>query len=107
MTYRHAVIGLDGKLTVHEQDHALTLEEMQGAVGGYIELFMEDGQLGFYCDEEGKLNGAPANVLWGGDVIVGPVLIVRHQGEDVDSLTERDMERLGALYNPVTRRLRY
>lgn len=64
-----------------------SLEAMQKAVGGYIELFlrMESGhrpgvQIDFYCNEEGRLNGLPLNVIVNAGRgylfdIMGPLLI--------------------------------
>ena len=66
-----------------------TLAELQGMVGGYIELVMlprGNGRVTAYVNEEGKLNGLPHNAtasrIYGrepADVIVGPLVIVSKQ----------------------------
>ena len=58
----------------------LTLEEMQAAVGGYIERVVIPKVGEMYVDEEGLLKGKPINQmasLIAGMPIVGDVLIVR------------------------------
>ena len=61
-----------------------SLEEMQRAVGGYVEHVTLDGRTGLWVNEEGKLTGLPVNSLatrvWEfyygpTDVIVGPALL--------------------------------
>jgi hypothetical protein len=67
-----------------------SLDELQTAVGGYIELVPMrpgNGHAVMYCNEEGKYNkdfkpNARATALAylaGGDYMVGPVLIVRKE----------------------------
>ena len=70
-----------------------SLEAYQGFVGGYIETVPLDGVPGalIICNEEGKLQGLRENVLNGGDVIVGPIVVARVSGEDFASLTEDDI----------------
>ena len=54
-----------------------TLEELQGFVGGYIEVYDLAADLAIICNEEGKLLGLPLNCgktfeavdLWTGEVI--------------------------------------
>ena len=58
-----------------------SLEDMQAAVGGYIEgVQLKDGFM--YCNEEGKLTGLPANRIATQlaqtlpyDIIVGSVIV--------------------------------
>ncbi len=80
------IIQPDGSTTVEERDptNRPTLEEMQKAVGGYIEpvdAMMTDGTVA-YANEEGLLIGMPPNpkateaVNWPYP-IVGPVIIMR------------------------------
>lgn len=63
-----------------------TLEEMQGFVGGYIEVAHHDGEVCFICNEEGKLMDLAFNQdatnLWHAtapqrmmDYLVGDVLV--------------------------------
>lgn len=65
----------------------LSLESMQNAVGGYIEL-VQSSEYDFICDEEGKLKGYSinakathlahkANALPINDVLVGNVIIAK------------------------------
>lgn len=63
--------------------HEFTLEELQGLVGGYIEMVPLSGQI-IVCDEEGLLKGLPVNkrativaraLGWSGDSFVGNVVI--------------------------------
>lgn len=67
-----------------------TLEELQGFVGGYIELVSMkrgNGRGRMYVNEEGKLKGLAWNeeatkiaaVGDYGDIIVGPAIIVRKE----------------------------
>ena len=61
-----------------------SLEEMQRAVGGYIEhlLYIDDRHV-LVGDEEGLLKrGLPGFHFAGGMFFVGPVLILRLRGED-------------------------
>ncbi len=60
-----------------------TLEALQKAVGGYIEVIGVEGDILMICDEEGKLKGKAANFTVRNDVIVGDVLFVQN-GYDGD-----------------------
>ena len=77
--------------TITHKKESMTLEEMQKAVGGYIEIAYDDGKTQIICNEEGKLLGLPLNVeatrMWGeligtipNDVLVGDVLILTDKG---------------------------
>jgi len=67
-------------------DGEFTLEELQGLVGGLIQIInLPDGRL-MVMDEEGKLKGKPRNrtatklameVLFEGDYIAGDAVIIR------------------------------
>lgn len=63
------------------------LEEFQRLVGGYIEpIFMITGgekNIVMICNEEGMLSGLERNFRYHGDVIVGTVVIVGTEGEDL------------------------
>jgi hypothetical protein len=58
-----------------------SLQELQGFVGGYIQIVPTPGGRVLVCDEEGKFKGYPVNVAAtqkyrpGDDQIVGDVLI--------------------------------
>ena len=69
-----------------------TLEAVQKAVGGYIEVLGIDGNLLMICDEEGKLKGKPYNFDLGHDINVGDVLFVQSDGEDFTDLNETNIE---------------
>jgi len=65
---------------VPKNGKTFSLKEMQGFVGGYIEMLqLQDGRI-MWCNEEGKLKGLPVNSLATSackyfDTIVGDVLI--------------------------------
>lgn len=71
-----------------------TLETYQSIVGGYIECFESTPtDINFFCNEEGKLQHLPENVMSShGDVICGTIFAVRvdDEGEFV-SLTHKDL----------------
>lgn len=69
-----------------------TLEAVQKAVGGYIEVLRIDRNLLMICDEEGKLKGKSYNFDLGHDIIVGDVLFVQSDGEDFTDLNETNIE---------------
>ncbi len=69
-----------------ENQPYFTLEEMQGYVGGLIQLINISGNRLMICNEEGKIEGLPLNryasylamkngVLFEGDYIAGNILI--------------------------------
>ena len=101
--FKYITIAPGGPVTVHEQDHPLTLAEMQAVVGGFIEAFWVVGSddhktIDCYCNEEGKLTGLDVNVYWpaGQDLIRGAVLIVGgdpHNGDN-RSLTDGEIARV-------------
>lgn len=88
-----------------EGDGSVKLEQLQKAVGGYVERVLaieefEERNLEIYVDEEGKLKRRPPNpaatwisqVCQYGDVIVGNAVIVKNIGEDVLPLFDEDIE---------------
>ena len=72
-----------------------TLRTFQGLVGGYIEtVTVTPGRLVQIVNEEGKLQGMPANVLFREDWLVGTIVAVGVDGEDFAScplVTDRQM----------------
>lgn len=48
---------------VPKDRRSFTLEELQGFVGGYIELVRLPGELDLYCNEEGLLRSLPFNPI--------------------------------------------
>lgn len=59
-----------------------TLEAMQKAVGGYIEVVSLDDSNVIILNEEGKLMGLEGNRALGGDILVGSFLIAGTDGEN-------------------------
>ncbi len=78
------LIAVDGTETPVESKKAkFSLEELQGFVGGYIELTRTNDGRDMYVNEEGKLNGLPynhsASMLYRNgsfDPIVGPAIVI-------------------------------
>lgn len=78
------LISVDGTETQVESAKAkFSLEELQGFVGGYIELTRTNDGRDMYVNEEGKLEGMPYNAKatalyrhGGADPIVGPALVI-------------------------------
>lgn len=85
------------------------LEEMQKAVGGYIEIadFFGDGAI-IICNEEGKLKGLPFNRLVFSDdnkllaIIAGPMLIAGVKQDEIASLPPAMAEKYKTKFkNPM------
>jgi len=77
-----------------------SLEDLQQAVGGYIEVtYPFDDQVGLVMNEEGKLEGLPLNRALRDDegkiydVVAGPFLIVGLTEESFGSLTPEQMSQ--------------
>ena len=87
-------------------DGSITLEEMQEAVGGYIEVVrLAFDRLVMIVNEEGKLRGLPYNpaatAIMGvgglpGDYIVGTALLVSESGEDLVGIILSAAENIAA-----------
>jgi hypothetical protein len=92
----------DDLIATTEYEGSVPLEDLQAAVGGYIELVpywtthVEDGvpvPCRVFCNENGKIERLPVNrgatLLWravagivdGGDYLAGPVAIVTGDAE--------------------------
>ena len=71
-----------------------TLEELQAAVGGYIETVTFASDAVVICNEEGRLQGLPHNCTFLGVDYVGPILIFGRAG---DEFTDLDPEAMGLL----------
>lgn len=85
---------------VTEIDHSL--EGMQRVVKGYIEaVYPFEEAVCIVCNEEGKLDGLPANrALYDNDhkiydIICGPAFICDCSGESFGSLSEDQIKRYG------------
>jgi len=84
------------------------LKHLQAAVGGYIEVVPVPEPLNdvyMVCNEEGKLNDLPYNVVatlvynYGRDAeyidpIVGDAVIVKKGRDDLEGLEEKDVDRI-------------
>jgi hypothetical protein len=89
-----------GKLYVNENfEHSL--ESLQEFVGGYIEAIRITDSIVIWVNEEGKLNGLPANFFLTDetgirlDLVVGNALITGSNGEgDTVSLTHEEVEEV-------------
>ncbi len=82
------------------------LEDLQAAVGGYIEaIYPFDDEVGLVLNEEGKLNGLPLNrALYTEDhdiydICAGDFLVVGLTGEDFGSLSPEMMEKYEAIFH--------
>lgn len=73
------VLMIDTKHRMYWDDVPNTLEALQQAVGGYIEVVPLTEQLCMICNEEGKLLGLPpvAAMPARRDVLCGPLVICR------------------------------
>ncbi len=75
-----------------------TLEDLRGAVGGYIQAFMysKEYNVVVICDESGKIKGLDFNFDFGYDVIVGNALFVSTADKDgnVRGLDKRQIDFL-------------
>lgn len=68
-----------------------TLEELQAAVGGYIEAVTFATDAAVICNEEGRLRGMAHNVKLLGVDFVGPILIVGVAGDEFTDLSPEHM----------------
>ncbi len=83
-----------------------SLEDLQAAVGGYIEvIYPFDEPVGLMMNEEGKLIGLPLNRglrdekgdLY--DVVAGPFVVVGLTDDGFKSLTQEQMDRYADLFH--------
>lgn len=90
--------GKDGEVREIED----SLQAMQGLVGGYIEQVFIPGlttpgterpRLVAICDEEGALKNSLPN-RWG---LVGTFFVVKQDGSDYTSLSQRDVAEIQSL----------
>ena len=65
-----------------EREVPNTLAALQALVGGYIEPVPLARDAVSLVNEAGKLRGLAPNVMYMGDVLVGPVVIVGVRGEE-------------------------
>lgn len=88
--FLHKLLKPDGSVVDYPPaGKAYTLEELQKAVGGYIEVVSLNGGYIMVVNEEGKLHGLLRNqhatALLGStwDHIVGNALVCQSRGEDI------------------------
>ena len=89
------LLKVDG--TIEQMGWKPSLEELQAAVGGYIEMVRTNNVGYMYCNEEGKLLGLPVNIaattmIEHDDVIRGDVVVMELDEEkEEDEYKSEDM----------------
>ncbi len=76
-----------------------TLRSFQQLVGGFIELLDVSDTVCILVNEEGKLNGLAPNRRFDGDILVGTILVVGRDGENLASLSADELETYEALFH--------
>ena len=76
-----------------------TLEDMQKAVGGYIEVVYVHSGCVMLCNEEGRIQKLPYNFNLGNNNIVGDVIFTRQSGAEFTDLSEGDVEMIQHFFN--------
>ncbi len=76
-----------------------TLRAFQQMVGGFIELLDVSDTVCILVNEEGKLNGLTPNRRFAGDILVGTILVVGRDGENLSSLQADELETYEALFH--------
>lgn len=71
-----------------------TLEELQAAVGGYIETVTFATDAVVICNEESRLQGLPHNCTFLGVDFVCPILIAGRAGDEFADLTPEVMRMI-------------
>jgi hypothetical protein len=64
-----------------EIDISGSLESLQKEVGGYIDVVRLDAEVDAFVNDEGLLVGLPYNRKVGQHHLVGPIVILSHDGE--------------------------
>lgn len=72
----------------YESEVINTLRGQQTAVNGYIEHINNGDGTYLVCNEEGKLQGLPANRRYNGDILVGPFFIAGAGDYELCSLSD-------------------
>lgn len=65
------------------------LRDLQDIVNGFIECYhttIHDKPVVIICNEEGRLNGMQPNCILGGELFVGPIIIVGMDGDEFDDV---------------------
>ena len=107
---KYITIGSNSHVEIHNSTKPLDLNDRQAIVGGNIEFVALKGEVGYYINEEGKIDGIPRNDLataywelclsqaygdkFSGlhDYISGPAIIEGTNSEDGDSRSLTDEE---------------
>ncbi len=76
-----------------------TLRSFQQLVGGFIELLDVSDTVCIIVNEEGKINGLTPNRRFNGDILVGTILVVGRDGENLASLQADELETYEALFH--------
>ncbi len=76
-----------------------TLHSFQQLVGGFIELLDVSDTVCIIVNEEGKINGLTPNRRFNGDILVGTILVVGRDGENLASLSADELETYEALFH--------
>lgn len=89
-TYR--VVYVEPGKPACEKQIGTRLEDLQAAVGGYIEcVYAHDDQTLIVSNDEAKLLGMEGNRrLENGSILAGPFFVVGVQGENFRSLTDEE-----------------
>lgn len=79
-----------------------TLKSYQNLVEGYIEpvtFEIKDTMYVALCNEEGRLKEMDYTLTIAGKDLVGPIVFVRENGENFDSLTADDIKLLKRMFS--------
>ncbi len=76
-----------------------TLRAFQQLVGGFIEVIDVSDTVCIIVNEEGKLNGLAPNRRFNGDILVGTILVVGRDEENLASLSVDELETYEALFH--------
>jgi hypothetical protein len=74
-----------------------TLQTYQEIVGGWIEVVECGKGVAMVCNEEGKIDGLDANLMFPDDIIVGDVLFCGVRDGDMVSLTDKQVQAVQRL----------
>lgn len=77
----------------YEQHISNTLDDMQAAVGGLIQIIGNGDGTVIVCNDESKLIGMDGNRRIGSDIIAGPFFVAGEAGENLRSLTDEEMQK--------------
>lgn len=77
------------------------LAYLRGIVGGKLELLRLGDKFDMWLHEEGKLLGLLPNLLTPGDIIVGPVVVTGHNGEETTGLTSSEARKVCDMLNKL------